>query len=49
MASSRPRTARRAALVGLRHDGGIDEVAAYPRTLSAAEVAEHYRIGTTGR
>jgi hypothetical protein len=33
----------------LRYDGGIDEVATYTRTLSAAEVAEHYRIGTTGR
>jgi len=33
----------------LRYDGGIDEVATYTRTLSAADVAEHYRIGTTGR
>jgi concanavalin A-like lectin/glucanase superfamily protein len=33
----------------LRYDGGLDEVATYTRTLSAAEVAEHYRIGTTGR
>ena len=33
----------------LRYDGGTDEVAMYPRTLSAAEVAEHDRIGTTGR
>jgi len=33
----------------LQYDGGIDEVATYDRALSAAEVAEHYRIGTTGR
>jgi concanavalin A-like lectin/glucanase superfamily protein len=33
----------------LRYDGALDEVATYPRTLSAAEVAEHHRIGTTGR
>src|SRR4051794_40794894 len=32
----------------LQYDGGLDEVATYARTLSAAEVAEHYRIGTTG-
>jgi hypothetical protein len=33
----------------LRYDGGLDEVAAYPRTLTPADVAEHFRIGTTGR
>jgi len=33
----------------LRYDSGIDEVATYTRTLTAAEVAEHDRIGTTGR
>ena len=33
----------------LRYDGAADEVAVYRRTLSAAEVAEHDRIGTTGR
>jgi hypothetical protein len=33
----------------LQYDGGIDEVATYTRTLPAADVAEHYRIGTTGR
>jgi hypothetical protein len=33
----------------LRYDGGIDEVATYNRTLTAAKIAEHYRIGTTGR
>jgi hypothetical protein len=33
----------------LRYDGGIDDVATYTRALSATEVAEHYRIGTTGR
>ena len=32
----------------LRYDGGLDEVATYTRTLPAADVAEHYRIGTTG-
>jgi hypothetical protein len=33
----------------LRYDGALDEVATYTRTLSAAEVAEHWRLGTTGR
>jgi hypothetical protein len=33
----------------LRYDGAIDEVATYTRTLSAADVTAHYRIGTTGR
>jgi len=33
----------------LRYDGAMDEVATYTRALSAAEVAEHWRIGTTGR
>jgi hypothetical protein len=33
----------------LRYDGDLDEVATYTRTLSATQVAEHYRIGTTGR
>jgi hypothetical protein len=27
-------------------DGGLDEVAIYPRVLSAAEILEHYKLGT---
>lgn len=32
--------------VGFAFDGTIDEVATYARVLTAAEVAEHYRVGT---
>lgn len=35
--------------VGTHHfDGAIDEVAIYDRVLTAAEIAEHYAVGTRG-